>query len=178
MLGRCSWRVYVCVYLCVIFLLLLIYKTLWEGWGKGEFRESGMDMDTLLYLTWRTSKDLLDRQHRELCSVPCGSLGGRGVWERMDTYVCMAESFHCPLETVTTLFIGYNPIKNTKFKKKVLCRLHQIFFYPQPWALFFSVLTGNQFCEAGVHCSYPNFIILIVKFRFISVQLVYKHLLS
>ena len=23
-------------------------------------RESGMDMDTLLYLTWRTSKDLLD----------------------------------------------------------------------------------------------------------------------
>jgi len=117
-------------------------------------------------------------QHRELCSVPCGSLGGRGVWERMDTCVCMAESFHSPLETVTTLFIGYNPIKNTKFKKKVLCRLHQIFFYPQPWALFFSVLTGNQFCEAGVHCSYPNFIILIVKFRFISVQLVYKHLLS
>ena len=28
--------------------------------GEGTVRESGMDMDTLLYLTWRTSKDLLD----------------------------------------------------------------------------------------------------------------------
>ena len=28
--------------------------------GVGIVRESGMDMDTLLYFTWRTSKDLLD----------------------------------------------------------------------------------------------------------------------
>ena len=28
--------------------------------GEGIVRESGMDMDTLLYLTWRTSKDLLN----------------------------------------------------------------------------------------------------------------------
>ena len=28
--------------------------------GKGIVREFWMDMDTLLYLTWRTSKDLLD----------------------------------------------------------------------------------------------------------------------
>ena len=28
--------------------------------GGGTVRESGMDMDTLLDLTWRTSKDLLD----------------------------------------------------------------------------------------------------------------------
>ena len=28
--------------------------------GGGIVRECGMDMDTLLYLTWRTSKDLLD----------------------------------------------------------------------------------------------------------------------
>ena len=27
--------------------------------GEGIVRESGMDMDVLLYLTWRTSKDLL-----------------------------------------------------------------------------------------------------------------------
>ena len=27
--------------------------------GKGIVRESGMDIDTLLHLTWRTSKDLL-----------------------------------------------------------------------------------------------------------------------
>ena len=30
-----------------------------ERMGAGMVRESGMDMDTLLYLTWRTSKDLL-----------------------------------------------------------------------------------------------------------------------
>ena len=37
--------------------------TLWSPGGRmGEraVRESGMDMDTLLCLTWRTSKDLLD----------------------------------------------------------------------------------------------------------------------
>ena len=28
--------------------------------GEGIVMESGMDMYTLLYLTWRTSKDLLD----------------------------------------------------------------------------------------------------------------------
>ena len=28
--------------------------------GEGIVREFGMDMDTLLYSTWRTSKDLLD----------------------------------------------------------------------------------------------------------------------
>ena len=44
--------------------------------GEGIVRESGMDMDTLLHLTSRTSKD----QHRELCSMSCGSLDGRGVW--------------------------------------------------------------------------------------------------
>ena len=26
-------------------------------------------------------------QNRELCSVSCGSLDGRGVWGRMDTYM-------------------------------------------------------------------------------------------
>ena len=28
--------------------------------GEGLVRELGMDIDTLLYSTWRTSKDLLD----------------------------------------------------------------------------------------------------------------------
>ena len=31
-------------------------------------------------------------QHMELCSTLYGSLDGRGVWGRMDTCVCMAES--------------------------------------------------------------------------------------
>ena len=43
-------------------------------------------------------------QNRELCSVSCGSLDGRGVWGRRDT--CMAESLHRPPETVTTPLIS------------------------------------------------------------------------
>ena len=33
-----------------------------------------------------------------------------GVWGRMDTCVCVAESPHCPPETTTALLIGYTPI--------------------------------------------------------------------
>ena len=56
-------------------------------------------------------------QQRELCSMLCGSLDGRGVWGRMDTCVCMAESLCCASEAVTTLLIGYIPIQNKKLKK-------------------------------------------------------------
>ena len=49
-------------------------------------------------------------QHRELCSMLCGSLFGRVVCGRMDTCVFMAESFCCPPETTKTLLIGYAPI--------------------------------------------------------------------
>ena len=55
-------------------------------------------------------------QDRELCSVPCGSLGGRGVWRRMDTCICRVESHCCSPETVTILFISYAPIQNKTFK--------------------------------------------------------------
>ena len=48
-----------------------------------------MGMYTLLYLKWITNKDLL---HVELCSMLCVGLDGRGVWGRMDTSMCMAES--------------------------------------------------------------------------------------
>ena len=57
-------------------------------------------------------------QHRELCSMLCGSLDGRGVWERRDTCVCMAESFCCPPETVASLLIRYILIQKEKLKKK------------------------------------------------------------
>ena len=46
-----------------------------------------------------------------------GSLGGRGVWGRMATFICMIESLCCPLETTTTLLIGYTPILNSKLGK-------------------------------------------------------------
>ena len=52
------------------------------GCGEGIVRESGMDMDTLLYLTWRTSKDLLDSTGNSAqCHVAAwreGSLGEKG----------------------------------------------------------------------------------------------------
>ena len=51
-------------------------------------------------------------QHVELCSMLCGSLDGSGVWGRMDTCMCMAESLCCSSETVTTLLIGYIPKQN------------------------------------------------------------------
>ena len=51
-------------------------------------------------------------QHRELCSMLCGSLDGRGVWGRMNTWMCMTESLCYPPETVTTLLIGYSPVQN------------------------------------------------------------------
>ena len=41
-----------------------------------------MEMYTLLYLKCLTNKDLT-LQHMGLCLMLCGSLDGRGVWERM-----------------------------------------------------------------------------------------------
>ena len=42
-------------------------------------------------------------QHRELCSVIRGSLNARGVWGRMDTCICTAETLSWPPETITIL---------------------------------------------------------------------------
>ena len=56
----------------------------------------------------------------ELCSMLSGSLDGRKVW---GTCVCMAVSFRCSSETITTLFVNQlYPNTNKKFKKKK--RLH------------------------------------------------------
>ena len=51
----------------------------------------------------------------------CGSLNGKGLWERMDKYICMAKSFLCSPESVTTLFLSYIPTQNKKFFKKMIC---------------------------------------------------------
>ena len=55
--------------------------------GEGIVRESGMDMDTLLYLTWRTSKDLLDSTGN---SARC-----RGVWALVYISLYISEHRHC-----------------------------------------------------------------------------------
>ena len=57
----------------------------------------------LLYSTWNST---------ELCT----SLGGKGVWGRMGTCTCVAESLKASPETVTTLLITYTSIQNKKFK--------------------------------------------------------------
>ena len=44
---------------------------------------------------------------RELiCSVLRNSQNRRGVWGRMDTWVCIAESLCCPPEIITALLIS------------------------------------------------------------------------
>ena len=43
---------------------------------------------------------------------------GSGVWGKMDTCVCMAESLCCSPEIITTLLIGYMPYKIKSFFKK------------------------------------------------------------
>ena len=53
--------------------------------GEGIVREFGMDMYTLLYLKWITNKVLLYSTGN--LSMLCDSLDGRGVCERIDTYI-------------------------------------------------------------------------------------------
>ena len=57
--------------------------------------------------------------HRELCSMLCGSLDGRGVWGKMDTYICRAEPLCCSPETITTSLIA-KPTQNKKLKTNKL----------------------------------------------------------
>ena len=54
-----------------------------------------------------------------------GSLDGRGVWRRMDTCICMAESLCCPPETITIFLISY-----MKWKWKSLSCVQ---FFATPW---------------------------------------------
>ena len=63
-------------------------------------------------------------ERREFCSKLCGSLDGRGVWERMDICPCVAESLYCPSETITILLIGYTPIQNDNFFLKCVTHLY------------------------------------------------------
>ena len=63
---------------------------------------------TLLYLKWITDKVLLCSPGNSV--QLCGNLNGRGIWGRMDTCICMAESLCCPPETITILLITNTPI--------------------------------------------------------------------
>ena len=57
--------------------------------------------------------------HGTLLPVMCQP-DGSGVWGRMDTFLCMAESLCCSSETITTLLISYTPVQNIFGVKKTL----------------------------------------------------------
>ena len=46
--------------------------------------------------------------YRELFSTLCR----RGVWQRMDTCICIIEFFCCSPETIITLLISFTPMQN------------------------------------------------------------------
>ena len=67
--------------------------------GKGIVRESGMDMDTWLCLTWRTSKDLLSSTGNSAqCHVAAwmgGEFGAEGIHVYISFAVHLKLSQHC-----------------------------------------------------------------------------------
>ena len=72
---------------------------------------------------WITIKNRVSIYHMQLCSMLCGSLDGRGVWGKMDTCICMAQSLLCSVETIITLLISDTPIQN---KFYIYIWLHQV----------------------------------------------------
>ena len=71
----------------------------------------GKVMYPLLYLKWTTNEYLLYITWNPVqCYVPAW-MGG-GVWGRMDSCICTAESLHCSPETITILLTGYARVQN------------------------------------------------------------------
>ena len=82
-----------------------------EGWGEGIGKAFRHVHTAILRVDNQQGSTV---QHRELCSMLCGSLDGKGVWGTMGPCICMAESLCCLPETITSLVIGYTPIQNKK----------------------------------------------------------------
>ena len=59
--------------------------------GEGIVRESRMDMDTLLYLTWRTNKDLLDSTGNSAQCQVAAWMGGEFGGEWICVYVWLSS---------------------------------------------------------------------------------------
>ena len=78
--------------------------------GDGIVREIRMDVHTRLYLKWITSKGLLFSTGI-LLNVTWQP-GWEWIWGRTDTWTCMLESLCCPPETITTVLIGFIPVKS------------------------------------------------------------------
>ena len=98
-----------------------------QGWEEGLVRQLGMDVYTLLYLKWITSKDLLSSTGTLLSVMWLP--GWEGNLGEMDSFVCSAESLQWSPETITTLSVYqlYPQYKTNKNKPKT----------KQSFALFF-----------------------------------------
>ena len=106
---------------------------LWLLGGKDR-QKSGLniwiDMNILLWVHVKMdSQQGHTIEYRKVYSILCGSPSGKGIWGRMDTCICIAKSFCCPPETITTGYILqcqvkiYGKIfsrKQCSFKKKKL----------------------------------------------------------
>ena len=79
-----------------------------------------MPLPKVVVLSVHTAVFKVDNQqgptvwHKELCSMLCGSLDGRGVWGRIQAYVWLS-SFAVHLKPSHCLLINYSPIQNKQF---------------------------------------------------------------
>ena len=88
------------------------------GRGMGESELGSVDGHVHTAILKMENQQGPTAQHMELCLMLCGSLGGMGVWQGMDTCVCMTESLLLSPESITTLLTGYTSIQNKTFQKK------------------------------------------------------------
>ena len=84
-------------------------------------------------------------QHRKLCSGLWCSMDGRGIWGRMDTSICMAES----LWKYKTWLISYTPLQNKKFFKKKSAFLCDQSICCAPIVIKPSLLQGGRWANHG-----------------------------
>ena len=61
-----------------------------EGWREGIVREFGMNMYTLLYLKWITSKDQLDSTWSSAQCYVAAWMGGEFAGELIHVYVWLS----------------------------------------------------------------------------------------
>lgn len=73
------------------------------------------------------TKDLL--YSMELCSLLCGSLNGRRVHGRIDTYICMVKCLHCSLEGVLHCYSAISQFKLKSLEKGVMCMCVCVYNY-------------------------------------------------
>ena len=79
--------------------------------GDGIVRQFGLGMDTLLYLKWISSKDLLQSTGNSAQCYVAAWMGGEFGGE-MDICIYMAESLCCPPKNIITLSIVYTSIQD------------------------------------------------------------------